>query len=68
MNQGSNLQNYIILLLLYQRSTITSDTITSPPAVIVADRARGSRGRNYNNYRGKRKGYDRFRNRTYSNN
>jgi hypothetical protein len=62
MNQGSNLQNYIIFLLLYQRSTITSNA-----TAIVADKARGGRGRGRSNYRSKRKGCGRFRNRTYSN-
>jgi hypothetical protein len=68
MNQGSNLQNYIIFLSLYQRSTIISNTTTNPPAAIVADRARGSRGRGRSNYRGRGKGYSIFRNRTYNNN
>jgi hypothetical protein len=68
MNQGSNLQNYIILLLLYQRFTITSDATTNPPAAVVADRARGGRGRGRSNYRDRRKGRSAFRNRTYNNN
>jgi hypothetical protein len=68
MNQDGNLQNYIRFLLLYQRSTITSDATTNPPAAIIVDRARGGRGRGRNNYRGRRRNYNRFRNRTYSNN
>jgi hypothetical protein len=68
MNQGSNLQNYIIFLLLYQKSIITSDITTNPPAAVIADRARGGRGRGCSNYRGRGKSYSIFRNRTYSNN
>jgi hypothetical protein len=68
INQGSNLQNYIIFLLLYQKSTTTSDATTNPLATVVADGARGGRGRGRSNYRGRRKSYSIFRNRTYSNN
>jgi hypothetical protein len=68
MNQGNNLQNYIIFLLLYQRSTTISNVTTNPPAAVVADRAKGSRGRSYSNYRDRGKSYNIFRNRTYSNN
>jgi hypothetical protein len=68
MNQGSNLQNCIIFLLLYQRSTTTSDATTNPPAAIIAERARGGRGKGYSNYCGRGRGRNIFRNRTYSNN
>jgi hypothetical protein len=68
MNQGGNLQNCIIFLSLYQRSTTTSDATTNPPAAAVADRARGGRGRGRGNYRGKGRGCGGFRNRIYSNN
>jgi hypothetical protein len=67
MNQDSNLLNYIIFLLLYQRSIINSDITTNPPAAAVTDKARGGRGRGRSNYCGRGKGYDRFRNRTYNN-
>jgi hypothetical protein len=62
------LQNYIIFLLLYQRFIITSNAITNPPTVIVADKARGNKSRSRSNYRNKRKNYNRFGNRTYNNN
>jgi hypothetical protein len=59
------LQNYIIFLLLYQKSIIISDITTNPPAAIIADRARGGRGRGRSNYRSRGRGCSRFRNRTY---
>jgi hypothetical protein len=62
------LQNYIIFLLLYQKSIIISNITTNPPAAIIADRARGSRGRGRNNYCNKGRSRGGFRNRTYSNN
>jgi hypothetical protein len=62
------LQNYIIFLLLYQKSIITSDAITNPPAAVVADKARGRRSRGRSNYRSRGRGRDIFRNRTYNNN
>jgi hypothetical protein len=68
MNQGSNLQNCIILLSLYQRSITISGTITNPPAAVIVDRARGGRGRGRSNYHNRRRGYSRFRNRIYNNN
>jgi hypothetical protein len=68
MNQGSNLQNYIIYLSSYQKSITTSNAITNPPATTVADRARGSKGRGRSNYRDRKIGRGRFRIRIYSNN
>jgi hypothetical protein len=68
MNQGNNLQNYIIFLLLYQKFTIISNTTTNPPAAAITDRARGGRGRGRSNYCGKKKSCNRFRNKTYNNN
>jgi hypothetical protein len=68
MNQDNNLQNYIILLLLYQKSTTISDIITNPSAAIVTDRARGGRGRGRSNYRSKSRNRDGFRNKIYNNN
>jgi hypothetical protein len=68
MNQGGNLQNCIILLLLYQKFTTIFDATTNPPAVVIADRTKGGRGRGRSNYRGRKKGRSAFRNRTYSNN
>jgi hypothetical protein len=62
------LQNYIIFLLLYQKSIITFDAITNLPAAAVADRARRGRSRGRSNYCGRRRGRGIFRNRTYSNN
>jgi hypothetical protein len=62
------LQNYIIFLLLYQKSTITSNATTNLPAVIIIDKARGGRGRGYSNYRSRGRGCSRFRNRIYNNN
>jgi hypothetical protein len=55
MNQGNNLQNYIIFLLLYQKFITISNTTTNPPAIIVTDKAKRGRGRGYSNYRGKEK-------------
>jgi hypothetical protein len=68
MNQDNNLQNYIIFLLLYQKSIIISNITTNLPAAIIIDKARGGRGRSHNNYRDRGRNYNRFRNRTYSNN
>jgi hypothetical protein len=68
MNQGNNLQNYIIFLLLYQKSIIISNKKTNPPTIIIIDRARGGRGRGRNNYRSRGKNNSRFRNRIYNNN
>jgi hypothetical protein len=62
------LQNYIIFLLLYQRFIIISDATTNHPATIITDRARGGRGKSYNNYCDKRRDHNIFRNKTYSNN
>jgi hypothetical protein len=49
------LQNCIIFLLLYQKFIIISDVTTNPPATVIVDRARGSRGRGRGNYHSKKK-------------
>jgi hypothetical protein len=68
INQGSNLQNYIIFLSLYHRFTTISNATTNPPTAIIADKTRGNKGRSYSNYCGRRKNYSIFRNRIYNNN
>jgi hypothetical protein len=68
INQGGNLQNYIILLLSYQKFTTTSNATINPPAAIIADRTRGNKDKNRSNYRGKGKNYSRFKNKIYNNN